>query len=88
MLDWELCTAGDPLADVGQMVAYWNELRAPADAGFFREPVAALDGFPDADALAGGMPRPPAATSPSSATGSRSRTGRSRSSSRASTAAG
>jgi aminoglycoside phosphotransferase (APT) family kinase protein len=50
VLDWELCTAGDPLADVGQMVAYWNEMRA-AD-GFFRQPVAALDGFPDAEALA------------------------------------
>jgi aminoglycoside phosphotransferase (APT) family kinase protein len=49
VLDWELCTAGDPLADVGQMVAYWNEMRS-AD-GFFRQPVAALDGFPDVEAL-------------------------------------
>ena len=30
MLDWELCTVGDPLADVGLMVAYWNELGAVA----------------------------------------------------------
>jgi aminoglycoside phosphotransferase (APT) family kinase protein len=51
VLDWELCTAGDPLADVGQMVAYWNELRSPE--GFFREPVAAAAGFPDAAELAG-----------------------------------
>jgi aminoglycoside phosphotransferase (APT) family kinase protein len=50
VLDWELCTAGDPLADVGQMVAYWNELRSAE--GFFREPVAAADGFPDAAELA------------------------------------
>ena len=50
ILDWELCTAGDPLADVGQMVAYWNEL-GDRD-GLFREPVAALDGFPDASRLA------------------------------------
>jgi aminoglycoside phosphotransferase (APT) family kinase protein len=50
LLDWELCTAGDPLADVGQMVAYWNELRDPD--GLFREPVAALDGFPSAPELA------------------------------------
>jgi aminoglycoside phosphotransferase (APT) family kinase protein len=50
VLDWELCTAGDPLADVGQMVAYWNELRSPD--GFFRDPVAALDGFPGAAELA------------------------------------
>jgi aminoglycoside phosphotransferase (APT) family kinase protein len=55
VLDWELCTAGDPLADVGQMVAYWNELRS--DDGFFRDPVAAADGFPDADALAAGYAR-------------------------------
>jgi aminoglycoside phosphotransferase (APT) family kinase protein len=51
VLDWELCTAGDPLADVGQMVAYWNELRSTE--GFFREPVAAGEGFPDAAELAG-----------------------------------
>jgi aminoglycoside phosphotransferase (APT) family kinase protein len=50
VLDWELCTAGDPLADVGQMVAYWNEMRSPD--GFFRQPVASLEGFPDAAALA------------------------------------
>ena len=24
ILDWELCTVGDPLADVGLMVAYWK----------------------------------------------------------------
>jgi aminoglycoside phosphotransferase (APT) family kinase protein len=50
VLDWELCAAGDPLADVGQMVAYWRELGDPD--GLFREPVAALDGFPDASRLA------------------------------------
>ena len=26
VLDWELCTVGDPLADVGVLAAYWNEL--------------------------------------------------------------
>ena len=26
VLDWELCTVGDPLADVGVLLAYWNEL--------------------------------------------------------------
>ena len=25
MLDWELCTLGDPLADVGLMLVYWTE---------------------------------------------------------------
>lgn len=28
VLDWELCTLGDPLADVGQLCMYWTE---PAD---------------------------------------------------------
>jgi aminoglycoside phosphotransferase (APT) family kinase protein len=54
VLDWELCTVGDPLADVGLLVAYWNELGAAAarpDA-LFREPVTQLPGFPDAPALA------------------------------------
>ena len=50
VLDWELCAAGDPLADVGQMVAYWNELRS--SDGLFRDPVAALAGFPDASEFA------------------------------------
>ena len=50
LLDWELCTAGDPLADAGQMVAYWNELRA--SDGLFREPVADVAGFPDSSGLA------------------------------------
>ena len=25
VLDWELCTLGDPLADVGQLMVYWAE---------------------------------------------------------------
>ncbi len=56
LLDWELCTVGDPLADVGQMVVYWNELGAPAREpdGLFKEPVTELVGFPGADELAGG----------------------------------
>jgi aminoglycoside phosphotransferase (APT) family kinase protein len=54
VLDWELCTVGDPMADVGLMIAYWNESGAAArlpDA-LFREPVTDLPGFPDAPALA------------------------------------
>jgi len=55
VLDWELCSVGDPLADVGLMVAYWGELGAAARAhgGLFREPVTEAAGFPDAIALAG-----------------------------------
>ena len=53
VLDWELCTVGDPLADVGLMIAYWGELGAAArlpDA-LFREPVTEVPGFPAASAL-------------------------------------
>ena len=25
MVDWELCTLGDPLADVGLLMVYWSE---------------------------------------------------------------
>lgn len=54
VLDWELCTTGDPLADVGLMVAYWNESGAAARLphALFREPVTELPGFPAASELA------------------------------------
>jgi aminoglycoside phosphotransferase (APT) family kinase protein len=29
ILDWELCTLGDPMADVGLLMVYWND---PSDA--------------------------------------------------------
>jgi aminoglycoside phosphotransferase (APT) family kinase protein len=54
VLDWELCTVGDPLADVGLLVAYWNELGAVAgtSGALFREPVTAVAGFPTGTELA------------------------------------
>jgi len=54
VLDWELCSTGDPLADVGLMVAYWGEFGAGAsgDDGLFREPVTSLPGFSEASELA------------------------------------
>ena len=54
VLDWELCTVGDALADVGLLVAYWNELGSAAgQAGaLFREPVTAVAGFPTGAELA------------------------------------
>ncbi len=54
VLDWELCTVGDPLADVGLLVAYWNELGAAAGqkSALFREPVTAVAGFPTGAGLA------------------------------------
>jgi len=54
ILDWELCTVGDPLADVGLMVAYWSETAAAVDDPdvLFDEPVTALPGFPGPHELA------------------------------------
>jgi aminoglycoside phosphotransferase (APT) family kinase protein len=56
VVDWELCTVGDPLADLGLTMAYWNELGAPAAEArrLFREPITQLEGFPDAGELAAG----------------------------------
>ncbi len=50
VLDWELCTLGDPLADVGALLAYW---RAPGEAPRTMVPTpTALDGFPSRAELA------------------------------------
>lgn len=43
VLDWELCTLGDPLADLGGLLAYWPQHDDPAEAVF---PAPALPGFP------------------------------------------
>ena len=43
VLDWELCTLGDPLADVGSLLAYWPE---PTDATTGVFPATRLPGFP------------------------------------------
>jgi aminoglycoside phosphotransferase (APT) family kinase protein len=44
VLDWELCTLGDPLADVGLLLVYWTE---PGDShpALIQAPTT-LDGFP------------------------------------------
>jgi aminoglycoside phosphotransferase (APT) family kinase protein len=44
VLDWELCTLGDPLADVGLLMVYWAEPGDP-DPALGLAPTAA-DGFP------------------------------------------
>ncbi len=46
VLDWELCTLGDPLADVGLLQVYWADLRIP-----LIDPPNLVDGFPDREAL-------------------------------------
>ncbi len=43
-LDWELCTLGDPLADVGSLLAYWPE---PGETFGGEFSASTLDGFPD-----------------------------------------
>ncbi len=43
VLDWELCTLGEPLADLGSLLAYWPEAGEPSIAGF---EMTALPGFP------------------------------------------
>jgi aminoglycoside phosphotransferase (APT) family kinase protein len=46
VLDWELCTLGDPLADVGTLLMYW------AQATSSTQPVTAMPGFPTRAELA------------------------------------
>ena len=49
VLDWELCTLGDPLADVGTLLAYWTDRtdRDPSDERAARmRPATAADGMP------------------------------------------
>jgi aminoglycoside phosphotransferase (APT) family kinase protein len=44
VLDWELCTLGDPLADMGLLLVYWSE---PADGyAALGDSATLLDGFP------------------------------------------
>jgi aminoglycoside phosphotransferase (APT) family kinase protein len=50
VVDWELCTLGDPLADVGTLMAYWPE-RGAADIAIGM-PANLLPGFPTREELA------------------------------------
>jgi aminoglycoside phosphotransferase (APT) family kinase protein len=49
VLDWELCTLGDPLADVGLLVVYWTQ-RGDDFAALGAAPTS-LPGFPTRDEL-------------------------------------
>ncbi len=49
VLDWELCTLGDPMADVGLLLVYWTE-RDDAHAALPDAPTL-LDGFPTRQGL-------------------------------------
>lgn len=49
VLDWEICTLGDPLADLGLLMVYWTE---PGDeAALLGVTPTALPGFPTRDQL-------------------------------------
>jgi len=48
VLDWEMSTIGDPLADVGLLLAY----RDPAIEGLLHRPASSSPAFPNQDALA------------------------------------
>ena len=58
VLDWELCTLGDPLADVGTLLAYWAEppgrqaAPSPAVVTMAQSAATGLPGFPSRDAVA------------------------------------
>ena len=49
VLDWELCTTGPPLADLGLALAYWEEASHPA--GLFMTSATSLPGFPAPEQL-------------------------------------
>jgi aminoglycoside phosphotransferase (APT) family kinase protein len=49
-LDWELSTLGDPIADVGTLLAYWPRAGEATAEGFN---ASSLPGFPERDQLVG-----------------------------------
>jgi aminoglycoside phosphotransferase (APT) family kinase protein len=49
ILDWELCTLGDPVADLGALLAYWPQAGEAADWLF---PAPSLRGFASREELA------------------------------------
>ena len=85
VVDWELCTLGDPLADVGTLMAYWPDRarRGSRSASRRTSPRASRPGRSWSPVT----PSAPGATSPNSISSSPSATGSWRSSSRASTPA-
>ena len=50
VLDWELCTLGDPLADVGQLMVYWPERGEETIA--LGQPANLAPGFPTREEIA------------------------------------
>jgi aminoglycoside phosphotransferase (APT) family kinase protein len=52
VLDWEMATIGDPLADLGYMTAMWAESEDPYNAVGDLSSITRLPGFPDREFLA------------------------------------
>ncbi len=50
VLDWELCTLGEPMADLGLLLCYWNDPADPDPAGDAE--TTGLEGFLTSDELA------------------------------------
>ena len=51
VLDWELCTLGEPMADLGGLLGYWHDPETPGERG---DPqTTGLPGFLSADEMAG-----------------------------------
>jgi aminoglycoside phosphotransferase (APT) family kinase protein len=46
ILDWEMATIGDPLADVGYMMIHWRQADDPPGSKFNLQSVTVLPGFP------------------------------------------
>src|SRR4051812_41492426 len=51
LVDWEMSTLGDPLADLGYMCASWTDARDVAPPMFHLSPVTGSPGFPSRDEL-------------------------------------
>jgi aminoglycoside phosphotransferase (APT) family kinase protein len=51
IFDWELATIGDPLADVGYLVATWSQPGDPDDVPFAFDAVTRRPGFPTREEL-------------------------------------
>lgn len=52
VLDWEICTLGDPLADLGLLIVYWGDREAPNPTGI--PAPTTLEGFPSPKELLAG----------------------------------
>jgi len=51
VLDWELCTLGEPMADLGQLLGYWHDPDEPEPTG--DNETTGLPGFLSQDEMAG-----------------------------------